>query len=123
MSFNGKVIWITGASSGIGKALAIQFSDLGAKIVLSARNVDALKLVAGECKNETFILPIDLSQNHSFIDETEKVISHFGKIDFLINNGGISQRGKASETSLEIDRKIMEINYFGNIALTKSVLP
>ncbi len=123
MSFNGKVVWITGASSGIGEALALQLSELGAKIVLSARNLEALENVSKRCKNETFIVPLDLSESEALNFKVNDVISHFGKIDILINNGGISQRGTASETPIEVDRKIMEVNYFGNIALTKAVLP
>lgn len=117
------MIWITGASSGIGEALALQLSELGAKIVLSARNLEALENVAQRCKNETFIVPLDLSASGSLDVKVNDVISHFGKIDILINNGGISQRGLAAETPIEVDRKIMEVNYFGNIALTKALLP
>jgi short-subunit dehydrogenase len=122
-SFKNKVIWITGASSGIGEALAINYSKLGAKLILSARRSEILEQVANKCLTETFILPIDLTESKSFDEKVKSVIEKFGKIDILINNGGISQRGAAAETSLEVDRKIMEVNYFGNIALTKAVLP
>lgn len=118
-----KVIWITGASSGIGKALAIVLSKKGAKVVLSARNEETLKETQFECPNETFVLPLDLIAIDTFEAKTKAVIDHFGQIDMLINNGGISQRSLASETPLEIDRKVMEVNYFGNIALAKAVLP
>ncbi len=64
-----------------------------------------------------------MEQSHTFEEKTKLVIGKFGRIDLLINNGGISQRSNADETSLETDRKIMEINYFGNIALSKAVLP
>jgi short-subunit dehydrogenase len=118
-----KIIWITGATSGIGEELAFQLSSLGAKIILSARRVEELERVKSKCKTEVLVLPLDLSENKSFDEKVNKVIARFGRIDVLINNGGISQRSLVSETALEIDRKIMEVNYFGNIALTKAVLP
>ena len=118
-----KVVWITGASSGIGEALALAFSNEGAKVVLSARNENELQRVANNCKAETLILPLDLEDQNEFKLKAEKVNSYFGAIDFLINNGGISQRSNAIETSMEVDRKLMEVNYFGAVALTKAVLP
>jgi len=121
--FTNKVIWITGATSGIGEALALALSEKGAKLVLSARRVEELERVKSNCKGEALILPLDLSKMDEFEALTQKVISHYGRIDYLINNGGISQRSEAFETPLELDRKIMEVNYFGNIALTKAVLP
>lgn len=124
-SFDNKVVWITGASSGIGKELAIQLANQNAKIILSARNSEQLELVKESLKSpeKHLILPLDLSDQKNFDDLTKKVIAHFGRIDYLFNSGGVSQRSEASETSLEIDRKIMEINFFGNIGLTKAVLP
>ena len=121
--FENKTIWITGASSGIGKALALTFSSLGAKIVLSSRNEDELLKVANQCSTETLIIPLDLAKQDNFIEATKKVCEKFKTIDYLINNGGISQRSRATETNLEVDRLLMEINYFGTIALTKAVLP
>ena len=121
--FKNKVVWITGASSGIGEALALAFSNEGAKLVLSSRNEKELERVANSCKVETLILPLDLENQTDFIKKALKVNIHFGSIDFLINNGGISQRSEASETALEVDRKLMEVNYFGAVALTKAVLP
>lgn len=118
-----KIIWITGASSGIGEALAIKCSELGAKVILSSRRNSELDRVAKKCKNETLILNLDLNKQNEFKQKTLEVIDHFGTIDILINNAGLSQRSLADETSIEIDRKIMEINYFGTIALTKTVLP
>lgn len=124
-SFNDKVIWITGASSGIGKELAVQLSNQNARIILSARNSEQLELVRNTLNTpeKHLILPLDLSDQSNFNELTQKIIDQFGRIDYLFNSGGVSQRSEASETSLEVDRKIMEINFFGNIALTKSVLP
>lgn len=124
--FKNKVIWITGASSGIGEAAVIEFAKLGSKLVLSARRENELKRVSKSCQIEEdnlLILPFDLNEISSFNIHTEKVIEKFGRIDFLFNNGGFSQRSEAIKTPLEIDRNIMEVNYFANIALTKSVLP
>ena len=123
IDFKGKTVWITGASSGIGKALAIKLGSLGANLVLSSRKEDQLVEVANLCNTEVLILPIDLEKSSNFSEKVVKVVSKFKSIDLLINNGGISQRSRAYETDIEIDRKIMEVNYFGTVALTKSILP
>jgi len=120
--FKNKVVWITGASSGIGKALAMQLSAAGAKVVLSARNKAALDEVAAQFPN-AFVLPLDLASSANFPELTQQILAQYGRIDFLINNGGNSQRATANETSLEVARHLMEVNYFGPIALTKAVLP
>lgn len=123
--FSDKVVWITGASSGIGKALAVELARRGARIVLSSRKLDELNAVKKELPRveSHFVLPLDLGSGSSFNAETEQVVMHFSRIDYLFNCGGISQRSAAAETQLEVDRKIMEVNYFGTVALTKSVLP
>lgn len=124
--FQDKIVWITGASSGIGEALAGSFSKKGAKLVLSARRREELERVKKSLNGSDeriFILPLDL-ENTTHIDSlTKQVIDRFGKIDVLVNNGGISQRSLTKDSPLSLDRKIMEINYFGTIAVTKSVLP
>ena len=98
-----KTVWITGASSGIGKALAVQFSELGANVVLSSRKESDLREVEKLCKGDTFVLPLDLSIPDNFSKLVNRVSDQYGYIDFLINNGGISQRSLASETTLEVD--------------------
>lgn len=125
VNFKGKVVWITGASSGIGEALVQAFARKGAKIVLSSRNKKQLEKVQSKYKlgDTSLVLPLDLADSSHFDDLAKAVYSKYGQIDVLINNGGMSQRSLAFETPLEIDRKLMEINYFGNIALTKAVLP
>ncbi|MEZ4713235.1 MAG: SDR family oxidoreductase [Caldilineaceae bacterium] len=122
--FDNKVIWITGASSGIGEALAIACSQRGARLVLSARRQAELERVRSQCANAEahLVLPLDLT-NFDAVAATAQVLEQFGQIDILVNNGGVSQRGAALETGLEVDRRIMEINYFGAVALTKAVLP
>lgn len=123
--YHDKVIWITGASSGIGKALASQWSSKGARLVLSARNIEALKILKESLPNSEkhIVLPLDLAESERFEDLAAEVNQKMGGIDILVNNGGMSQRSEAHETPLEVDRRIMEVNYFGNIALTKAVLP
>ena len=122
--FQNKVIWITGASSGIGEALAYACSQRGAKLVLSARRQAELARVRSQCTrpDDHLVLPLDLA-DFDAAAATKQVLDTFGQIDILVNNGGISQRGAAVETGLDVDRRIMEINYFGAVALTKAVLP
>jgi len=122
--FADKVIWITGASSGIGEELCKQLDRQQARLILSARSKDKLEDLSQRLSpNNHLVLPLDLANSSSFDEAVEQVIAKFGRIDILINNGGLSQRATALETSLAVDRQIMEINYFGNVALTKAVLP
>lgn len=123
--FKNKIVWVTGASSGIGQETCRQLAENGATLILSARNEVALQELCKELKNPErhLVLPLDLEKNDGFTQLAQEIVSRFGKIDYLFNNGGLSQRAEAAETSLEVDRKIMEINYFGNIALSKAVLP
>ncbi len=124
--YQNKVVWITGASAGIGEALAIAFAKEGVKLVLSSRReneLNALKQKLNLKEENVLVLPLDLADMASIHKLTEKVVSIFGRIDMLVNNGGISQRALVKDASLEIDRKIMEVNFFGTVALTKSVLP
>ena len=119
-----KVVWITGASSGIGEALAYVCAAEGAKLIISARREDELKRVAADTKipsENIFILPLDLEFTDDIELLVEKVIRKFGKIDVLINNSGIGHRTKVLNTPTSIDRKVMEINFFGTINLTKAV--
>ncbi|MCB2406745.1 SDR family oxidoreductase [Hymenobacter lucidus] len=124
MSFAQHVVWITGASAGIGEALAREFARAGARLVLSGRNVAELQRVAAACAPaEILVVPLDLADGTTFAACTAQVLAHFGRIDILVNNGGISQRSLALETSLDVHRQLMEVNYFGTVALTKEVLP
>lgn len=125
MSLMGQTAWITGASSGIGEALAYAFSAQGARLVLSARRQAQLETVRASCTNpeQHLIAPLDLAQSATLPAIVETVLEQTGYIDILINNGGVSQRSLAIETPLDVDRRIMEVNYFGTIALTKALLP
>lgn len=124
-TFDKKVVLITGVSSGIGRALVFAFNKAGAIVVGAGRSINSMHTLRTECtKPENFHpVELDLEKSETFVAVVQDVINRFGRIDVLVNNGGVSQRSNASETSLEIDRKIMEVNYFGNIALTKAVLP
>jgi dehydrogenase/reductase SDR family member 7B len=121
-----KVAWITGASSGIGEALAYRLAGSGCSLVLSSNQPEELKNIRQEIINKggkCIILPFDLSDPNAIQGAGQEAISAFGRIDLLFNNGGISQRSLIIETPLENDRRIMEINYFSNIALAKLILP
>lgn len=119
------VIWITGASAGIGAATAKKFSKEGYSVILSSRKEEDLKKVKSECDypEDCAILPLDLADPDSMVSKVEKAIQCFGALDIVFHNGGISQRSLAMETKLEVDRQIMEVNFFGTIALTKAILP
>ena len=116
-NFEGKVVWLTGASSGIGKELSIQLSRYRAKLILSSRNEKLLNELKSTLENseDHTVLPLDLADAKSFPEKFKHVTEKYGQIDFLIQNGGISQRGTASESSEEVVRKIMEVNFFGNV--------
>ncbi len=124
-TFENKIVWVIGASSGIGEEIAKQINKRGGFVILSARNEAKLDVVKAQLANsdDACILPLDLEDQEVFQSKAETLVEKFGKIDYLFNNGGLSQRGEVYETPLEVDRRIMEINYFGNIALTKAVLP
>jgi short-subunit dehydrogenase len=123
----GKVIWITGASSGIGEGLTYELVKKGAKLILSARRKEELERVKGNCPAvaQPFIriLPLDLSEPSTLKLSVEAALQLFGHVDILVNNGGISQRSLAKDTTLEVDRRSMEVDYFGSIGLTKHLLP
>jgi len=126
MSMEKKVVWITGASSGIGEALAYEFNKKGTLLILSARREEELKRVQAACEgweDTVKILPLDLEDVGSLQKKGEDAMKLFGGIDMLINNGGISQRAIAIESKMETIRKVMEVNFFGTVALTKAVLP
>jgi short-subunit dehydrogenase len=121
-----KVIWITGASSGIGEALALELVKHEARLILSARREDELRRVGALTKLpdlDLMILPFDLSDTSKASSLAAQVINKFGRIDVLINNGGQSQRCEALETDEVSERKLFEINYFSAVNLSKAVLP
>lgn len=121
--FTGKVVWVTGASSGIGEALTYALSAAGAKLIISARRQDELQRVKMACKEPqtVHIIPFDQGIEAEVRRAFDQAIALFGQIDILFNNGGVSQRAEALQTSLELERRIFEINYFGNVLLSKLV--
>jgi dehydrogenase/reductase SDR family member 7B len=120
-TFQGKVVWITGASSGIGEALARRFAKAGSRLILSARRESELKRVAESCAGakSISILPLDLSKPESMAE----VVQRAGIVDVMIHNGAVSQRGFAADSGYDIDDVIMRTNYLGPVALTKALLP
>jgi len=124
-SFENKVIWITGASSGIGEALAYEWSKLGAQLILSARRSTELERVKAACahSNRCTVVPLDLSRQEDIEAVADSMLQQFGAIDILVNNGGVSQRSLVIDTDISVDRRIMEIDYFSGVALTKKLLP
>lgn len=125
-NLSNKVIWITGASSGIGEALVYALAKEGALLILSARRADELKRVYeqnGLSADKAHILPLDLNNASNFEEKKNEVLAKFGRIDILVNNGGVSQRSLAQDTTLAVDRQLFEVNYFGTVALTKTLLP
>jgi short-subunit dehydrogenase len=125
MRFAGQTVWITGASSGIGAATAHAFAREGARLVLSSRRPSELENVRLACEraHEHLIAPLDLSRSETFPAIVTDVLGRCGHIDVLINNGGVSQRSLALDATEETERALMEVDYFGQVALTKAVLP
>ncbi len=124
-SITNKNIWITGASSGIGEALAIEVAKQGAYPILSARNLSKLNDIRDECLKYTshcWVVPVDLSKATEINRTFSLVLQECSHIDILINNAGRSQRSLAVDTPIENDREIMELNFFSAVSLTKLVL-
>ena len=127
----GKVVLITGASSGLGEALAHQFYRAGCRVILSARRQSELERVRNDLLQTHTVVPVhhpvvitlDLADVATIPSAVEKAISIFGCVDILINNGGISHRGSVQSTKVEVDMQVMQVNYFGQAALTKAILP
>lgn len=121
-----KIIIITGASSGIGKALAVELAFIGSHLVLASRNIDELNSIKTQLENSpgeivTFQTDVGVdSECKSLVDYT---IERFGRIDILINNAGISQRSLSKDTLLDVDKQLMNINFFGTVSVTKHALP
>ncbi len=126
MDFKNKIVWITGASSGIGEALVYLLNDHGAKLIISSRRSGSLYEVKQKCKKnplDVHVLPLDLEQSETLALKAENAWKIYGAIDILINAGGISQRGTVLETTPAVEQKIMNINYWGTVNLSKALLP
>ena len=127
MRFADKVVWITGASSGIGEALAYAFHAEGAHVILSARRRSELERVREACAakgaGEAMVLPLDLADAAALADKVKAALDRFGHIDILVNNAGVSQRALVDDTGMAVYHDLFEVNFFGPLALTKLVLP
>jgi NADP-dependent 3-hydroxy acid dehydrogenase YdfG len=123
--FHDRVVWITGASAGVGAALARAFHAEGARVVLSARRESRLAWVRAGLGGdaEALVLPLDLEDQPALASKVETVMARFGRIDVLVNNAGLTQRALLAETDLAVYRRLFEVNLFGPLALTKLVLP
>jgi len=126
-----RTIWITGASSGIGEALAVRFAQEGARLVLTARRESELERVAERCREKglgadqvlVLVLSLDVTDWEALPGAVQTVLDRFGHIDLLINNAGVSQRSLCVDTDMSVYRQLMEVDVMGQIALTKAVLP
>ena len=121
----GKTVWITGASGGLGEALAYAFGAAGARLVLSARRAGELDRVAravAEAGGDARALPMDLADPAS-IDAAAGAVRAEGRIDYLVHNAGQTQRALVADAGIDIYRRLFEVNFFGPLALTRAVLP
>lgn len=127
MSYRGKVVWITGASSGIGEALAIRFAREGARLLLTARNVLRLDGVVSRCLAEgasaAVQLPADLSVTDGLEMLAGKALGIFGRIDVFVSNAGISQRCSVTGTDADTFRKVFDVDFNAPVTLTGRILP
>ena len=123
MSFDKQVAWITGASSGIGAALAREFAARGARIVLSGRDEARLSAVAAELDPETLCLPFDVRDDAAMAAATGEAIAWQGGVDIAVANAGVSQRGTARKTDMQVYREIIAIDLTQQIAFIQGLVP
>ncbi|KDM93361.1 SDR family oxidoreductase [Photobacterium galatheae] len=124
MLFKNKTVWITGASSGIGRELAVQFAQQGANVILSSRSQEKLEAIKAElAPGNHKVVPLDMAQPERLMQDIPAVLDAVGRVDILVNNAGISQRSLFLENEFKVYRQLMEVNYFGLVAMTKAVLP
>jgi short-subunit dehydrogenase len=122
--FTNKIVWITGASSGIGEALTCELVKQGARVIVSARREEELKRVQQQAgASNVYVLPLDLEAPATFPAKVQEAIGAFADIDVMIHNGGISNRGTVKDTLPAVQRKVMEVDYFSYIELTRLLLP
>lgn len=124
-SIDGKTIWVTGASSGIGKSLVLLLSNYPCNLIISSRNESELIKAKESCQDPTkvAVLPLDLKNHDEMGAICEKAVGIFGKVDILVNNAGISQRSLILETDMSVYKKLIDIDYLGTVALSKAILP
>ena len=114
MNIKGKKVWITGATSGIGEALVRELDGQAELLFISARRVEVLEKIKSECQfpERIELVPLDLSDPSSVSNAIDVVKGKTDSLDLLINNAGVSQRSEIAETTMDVDRRIMEVNYF-----------
>lgn len=125
-SFDNKVVWITGASSGIGEALALAFAKEGAKLVLTARREQELARVkarTGLPDSNVLLLPMDVTEFEKAQSAADLIIKTFGKIDIMVHNAGVSQRSYIVDTDVAVYRRLMDVDFYSTVAITKAILP
>lgn len=123
---NNKVIIVTGGSSGIGEACALEFAKRGAKVVIAARNTDKLKGVAAKIEQlgkEVLTVQCDVAIQTDCEKLIKETIAKFGKVDVLVNNAGISMRAIFNEVDIDVLKRVMDINFYGAVYCTKFALP
>lgn len=124
MRFDGQVAWVTGASDGIGAALAKELAREGARLVLTARRREALERVALECAPaQVVVLPADLLDLDALPELAAQAERAFGQLDLVVNNAGVSQRGTALDTELSVVQELLALNFLAPVAITRAVLP
>lgn len=125
MRFRDSVVWVTGASSGIGEAVVRQLDAEGAQLVLSSREPDELDRVAAALAGDgdKLVLPFDVTDEGAVSRAAKTVLERFGRVDILFNNAGVTQRARVVDAELSVYRTMMEVNFFGPLMLTKAVLP
>lgn len=126
MNYKDQVVWITGASSGIGEAMAYAYYKEGANLIISARRIKELERVKSNCGDnmgEIHIIELDLADLSSHERIANEALRIYGHIDVIVNNGGISQRGLAHETEMSVVEKVMAVNFLGSVSITKQLLP
>jgi len=126
MEFKNKIVWITGASSGIGESLAYEFASQGANLVLSARREEELQRVAKSCESHggsVLVLPFDMVDLAQHGPHVSRVLQTFGRIDVLVLNAGVSQRSFVLDTKFDVYRSLFEVNFFSIVHLVQQVIP
>mmetsp|Transcript_7690 Transcript_7690/g.15253 ORF Transcript_7690/g.15253 Transcript_7690/m.15253 type:complete len:295 (+) Transcript_7690:270-1154(+) len=128
--FSGKTVWVIGASSGIGEALAEEYYRRGAKVVVSARRAEVLESLVQRLKSspaasgaDISAVPMDSADLEKAPEFAQAAIAAFGKIDIVVLSAGISNRGSVAETDISVEQRLFQVNFFGTIAITKAVLP
>ena len=120
-----KIVWITGASSGIGEAIAYAFAKEGVHLILSARKKGELERVKKNCvgASQVDIIPLDLGKHDEIFAKVAEALRIYKSIDVLVNNAGLSQRSLAVDTDFSVDKQLIDVNLLGTIAITKAILP